>query len=115
MSNNDMPLPAGFEALAPFVATWSLASAAARSKQRSDTDEAERLAFYQAALAVLPAALAHLDQKPLALFDDKDQNLMRLMLSLAHVALAVETQAQDEAKHAEVRQFLHITRAMSDL
>ncbi len=115
MSAREAQLPAEFEMLAPFAATWSVPSAAERAQMRSQAGEAERLAFYQAALPVLPAALAYLDQKPLAQFDEQDERLMRMLLSLAHVALAVEAQGPDEAKHAAARQFLRITRAMSDL
>ena len=115
MSAPQPQLPGEFEALAPFAATWALPTAAERAQMRSQASEAERLAFYQAALPILPAALAYLDQKPLPQFDEQEQLLMRMLLSFAHVALAVEAQGPDEAKHAAARQFLRITRAMSDL
>ena len=108
-------LPQGFETLAPFVADWALRSAPERDQRRARSTEAERNAFYQAGFAALPAALAHLDQKPLAQFDESETRLMQLMLSLAHVALAVEAQGTQESRHADMRKHLHITRALSDL
>jgi hypothetical protein len=107
-------LPAGFASLAPFMEQWALASAAERAQARNDSTEAERLAFYEAAKPLLAPALALLDQKPLAALDESDKRLMNLMLSLAHASLAVEIQADDEAKHALQRQHLRITRAPAD-
>jgi hypothetical protein len=107
-------LPPGFEQLAPFVDSWSLAGTAHRAQRRLESSEAERAAFYDAAKDALPAALAHLDQKPLAQFDAQETRLMNLMLSFAHVALAVEVQADDEVKHAQAREHLRITRSSAD-
>jgi hypothetical protein len=114
MSGSDSPLPPGFEQLAPFVDSWSLAGAAHRAQRRLESSEAERAAFYGAAVEALPAALAHLDQKPLAQLDARETRLMNLVLSFAHVALAVEVQAHDEAAHAQLRKHLRITRASAD-
>jgi len=114
MSSTASRLPPGFEQLAPFADSWSLAGAANRAQRRLESSEAERAAFYNAAKDALPSALAHLDQKPLAQFDAQETRLMKLMLSFAHVALAVEVQADDEAKHAQLRRHLRITRASAD-
>lgn len=107
-------LPAGFEALAPFVETWALPDAVARDARRTAATHAERDAFYQASLPLLPAALAHLDKTPLAQIDAQDKRLLQLMLSLAHIATAVEAQGSDEPKHAQARRHVRIIRAMSD-
>jgi hypothetical protein len=40
---------------------------------------------------------------------------MDLMLSFAHVALAVEMQGDDEPKHAEAARHMHVIRAPSDV
>jgi hypothetical protein len=114
MSGAASLLPPGFEQLAPFVDSWSLAGAALRAQRRLESSEAERVAFYHAAKDALPAALAHLDQKPLAQFDARETRLMNLVLSFAHIALAVEVQGDDEAKHAQLRKHLRITRAIAD-
>jgi hypothetical protein len=63
---------------------------------------------------VLPAALDYLDRKPVSGFDENEDRLMKLLLSLCHVALAVELQGDDEPKHAQNRQRLKITRASAD-
>jgi hypothetical protein len=103
-------LPAGFEALEPFVAGWAISGSAARAARRSDSTAAEREAFYAAAKDLVAPGLAYLDGKKLEEFDAKDQRLMDLLLSLAHVSLAVEALGDDEPRHASLRQYMHITR-----
>lgn len=115
MSNEPSLLPPGFGALEPFVALWSVAGTANRAQLRSERTAAERLAFYEAAKDMAAAALAFLDQKPLRDLDAAEQRLMNLMLSLAHVALSVEAQGPDEARHAEARRHMKITRASADM
>jgi len=107
-------LPPQFTALEAYVAQWAVAGANQRALRRSESTTAERTAFYEAARAALPKALAYLDAKPLAAFDPSDQRLMHLMLSLAHVALAAENHGELDAEHALGRQHLPITRAPSD-
>lgn len=93
---------------------WALSGAVSRATRRDLSSDAERADFYDAAMRVLPAALDHLDRKPLRELDASETRLMNLMLSLCHVALAVEMQRDDEAQHAQRRQYLRITRASSD-
>jgi len=115
MTEATAQLPPGFEALEPFAESWALSGAANRARKRHASSEAERAAFYAAAARLLPEALAYLDPKPLEKLDAKEKRLMNLMLSLCHVSLAVEVQGDAEAKHAEFRQYLTITKAPSDL
>ncbi len=122
MSVSTARLPAGFEALSPFVDFWAADTAAGRADCRQRSDAAARQAFYAAASPLLPAALdyldsrplAQLDSRPLAQLDDAEQGLMRLLLSFAHLAMAEELQRDEEAKHARDRDFLRITRASAD-
>ncbi len=107
-------LPAGFEALEPFVAQWALATAPERDRSRGTASAQDRQAFFDAAFPMLPAALDYLDHTPLADHDDAQTRLMRLCLSLAHVALAVESQTEDEPRHWTYRQTLPITRCPAD-
>lgn len=107
-------LPVGFETLAPFVEFWAADTAAERARCRDISDEAGRLAFYNAANELVPKALAILDEKPLAQFDEHEQRLMKLVLSFGHVALAIELHRDEEAKHARNRPFMRITRAPAD-
>ena len=115
MSTQSSLLPAGFEALAPFVEFWAADTAAGRAHCRDISDEASRVAFYNAANELVPKALAHLDEKPLNQFDESEQRLMKLVLSFAHVAMAVELQREEEPRHARYRPFMRITRAPADL
>ncbi len=103
-------LPPGFSALEPFVARWSVTGSARRAALRGETGPAEREAFYEAAAGYLAPALDHLDGKGLSGMDPADERLMNLMLSLAHVALAVEQQQGAEARHAQDREHMRITR-----
>ncbi len=107
-------LPAGFEALELFVEGWSIEGAANRARRRLDSTEADRDAFFQAARDLAAPALELLDARPLDQFDDREKRLMNLMLSLAHVSLAVEVQRDHEASHAVWARRVGITRAPSD-
>jgi hypothetical protein len=104
-------LPESFSALEPFVERWALAGTAARAALRGDSTPEERADFYAAAAGDLPRALDYLDTKGFDAFDDADQRLMNMMLSLGHVALAVEQQKDAEPRHARDRAFMHITRS----
>ena len=115
MSVTEGLLPSGFEALEPFVESWAVDGAANRAHRRLVTSEAERVAFFNAAKDLVPAGLDYLDRKPLNQFDEKEQRLMNVLLSLCHVAQAVEIQSDDEPRHALGRQHMKITRASADL
>jgi hypothetical protein len=115
MSTTQAALPAGFEALTPFVADWALATANQRLTRRLASSEAERVAFFEAAKPLLADGLAYLDQTPLDQFDEAQTRLMRLLLGFAHVSLAVEVQGDEEPKHAHGARFITITRAPADL
>ena len=108
-------LPAGFEALEPFVEAWAIEGAANRAQRRLESSEAEMAAFFNVAKDLLPAGLDYLDRKPLHQFDEQEQRLMNLFLSFGHVLQAVEIQGSDEPAHALVRQHVKITRASADL
>lgn len=112
---SDTRLPAGFETLEPFAATWAIEGANNRLQRRLTSSESERVAFFEAAKDLLPAALEHLDRKPLTQFDAREQRLMNLFLTFAHVALAVEIQRDHEPRHAEGARHITITRAPADL
>lgn len=115
MSAADDLLPPGFEALEPFVASWAIDGAANRARRRLLSSDEERVAFFNAAKELLPAGLDRLDRKPLEHFDENEQRLMNLFLSLCHVAQAVEIQGDAEPGHALGRRHMKITRASADL
>lgn len=109
-----MSLPIGFETLEPFVVPWAAGSSAARDGLRTFQSAEARQAFYDAMNPLLAPALGRLDTIPLAQHDDGEKTLMLMALSFAHVALAVEVQGPDEAKHGINRQRLPISRAPAD-
>lgn len=83
-------LPAGFEALESWVATWVLPDAAARMAKRQASTIGELKAFYQAMLPMGETALAWLRDYELGTLPPEGENLLKLMLALAEVAPAVE-------------------------
>jgi hypothetical protein len=107
-------LPAGFETLAPFVRFWAVDTAPERARCRDLSDEAGRADFYRAASELVPKALDYLDAKPLGDFDAREQRLMKLVLSFAHVSMAVELQREQEPQHAKDRPSMRITKATAD-
>ncbi|MFV8816968.1 hypothetical protein [Haliea sp. E17] len=114
MTMRDNALPEGFESLAPFVEFWAVDCAAGRADCRQRSDEEGRQAFYAAASPLVATALDYLDSQQLSALDDSEQRLMKLVLSFAHLAMAVELHREEEPKHARDRHFLRITRAPAD-
>ena len=108
-------LPAGFEALEPFVERWSSGCANDRARLRRERSETERKAFFDPVSDFVDRALQLLDAKPFPELDAAKQRLMNLLLAFAHVALAVEMQAEREPMHAAMSQHLPITRAVADV
>jgi hypothetical protein len=109
-----LTLPAGFEVLEPFVTTWAKDSAAERDGLRTHQSAEARRAFYDAMNPLIVPALDHLDTKSFSEYDTSEKQLMLLALSYAHVALAIEVQGPDEAKHGTNRQRVPISRAPAD-
>lgn len=107
----DISLPEGFAALEPFVARWSVAGSGNRALLRTNSEAAEREAFFNAASPLLDAMLTHLDKQDLNALSSEDTRLMNLTLTLAHIALAVEIQGPDEPKQALWRDKMQITRS----
>ncbi len=114
MSTALISLPPGFEALEPFVSIWAIEGAGNRLRARLTSHEADRITFFNAGKDLLAPGLDYLDKKPIAAFNDQDKRLMLLLLSMAHVSLAVEIQGDDEPKHADGARHMKITRAPAD-
>lgn len=108
-------LPAGFESLELFVPAWAIAGANNRARARLASREADRVAFFEAVKPLLGRGLAYLDEKPLQQLDDREKRLLLLLLSFAHVTLAVEVQRDHESMHAVGARSMTITRAPADL
>lgn len=114
MNSVTLQLPAGFEALEPFVDAWAIHGSANRMQKRLDSSMDDMKRFFEAAFPLAESALAYLDQKPVKELDAPEQNLMNMILSLAHVSLAVEVQGPDEPHHAKWARFIRITQAVAD-
>ena len=114
MKESSTSLPDGFAALEPYVATWTRERAAERVALRIESSAADREAFYSAAVGLLPAALTYLDARSLNELTLEEQRLMQLMLSLAHISLAVEVQGKDEPVHALNARHVRILGAPSE-
>jgi hypothetical protein len=108
-------LPDGFEVLEPFVDYWAVHGTQARDDKRTNSTESQRKAFYQIAKDHIPRALEELDKTPLGQFDDKQTNLMNLLLAFAHVVNAVELLDKGEARHAQFRKDMPFTRSTADI
>ena len=115
MSPSTTLLPEGFSALEPFVADWAMTTSAARAARRDDSGAKEQAAFYEAARPFLEPALTRLDGKPLAKLDVQERRLLDLMLTLAHISIAVEVQRDFEPQHTVMRRHMRITRTPADL
>ena len=107
-------LPEAFCDLEQFVDQWALDDANARHCARLDSHADERKQFFAALGPRAAEVLDYLDAKPLDAFTEAEENLMRLMLSLAQVGMAEEIQRDQEAFHAQYARFITINRAVSD-
>lgn len=107
-------LPAGYEPLERFVDRWAISGSACRAQRRNESSAEERQTFFDAAKDFVGPALDQLDKKALASLDDSERRLLDLMLSFAHVALAVEIQGEAEPRHAHFRTTMRITKSPAD-
>ncbi len=89
MSDADR-LPKEFAALAPFVASWALASEADRNAKRLASSFEDIRDFYDAVLRHLDAIAEHLQGFELGTLPDPERRLFHLALSFMEVAPAVE-------------------------
>ena len=99
-STQPVTLPKGFEDLEPFVAYWAGEDPQIRWDRRATASMAEIQAFYNALVERADAALAHLQAFDLNAMPEPEARLMRLLLSLAHAAMAVELHGQPRALHS---------------
>ena len=107
-------LPEGFEALEPFFDRWAIRTTRERDKARGESRFEDLQAFYDAGQPLLGKALAYLDTFPVKELAGKEECLMDLMLSLAHVSLAVEIHREMEPQHAISREAMIISRSTTD-
>lgn len=108
-------LPEGFAELAPFVDQWAAPTTSERAALRDTSSPEAKQAFFDTIGPRVDEALAMLDTKPVDQLDKAEQNLMNMLLSFAHISLAVEIHgARSEGRHVQYRQFMRITRSPAD-
>jgi hypothetical protein len=83
-------LPRGFESLETFVPDWVLRDAVARVAKRRNSTMEDIRTFYDAMLPLGEKALDYLRAFPLGSLPPEGEHLLKLMLSLAEIAPAVE-------------------------
>ena len=88
--NKDALLPDGFESLDSHVADWVLADTVARMEKRRTSSMAQLHQFYDGMLPLAEQALAYLRGFTIGALPPEGERLLKLMLSLAEVAPAIE-------------------------
>lgn len=83
-------LPPGFDSLDAFVDDWVLPDSAARSRYRQASSIGHIREFYDAMLPIAEKAIDHLRDVPLGAMPASSERLLKLMLSLAEIAPAIE-------------------------
>ena len=89
-SQRSPSLPSGFESLERFLAEWVLPDAESRVAKRQGSTLVEIREFYDAMLPLGEKALDYLRQFELGSVPPEGERLLKLMLSLAEIAPAVE-------------------------
>lgn len=87
---HEILLPPGFESLEPHLGVWVLPDSAARSNKRQASTIGELRTFYDAMLPIAEAAIGYLREYKLGSLPPEGERLLKLMLSLAEVAPAIE-------------------------
>ena len=88
--HNAALLPKGFESLEPHVADWVLADTLARIEKRRTSPMEVIREFYDDMLPLAESALDYLRGYSLGALPPEGERLLKLMLSLAEIAPAVE-------------------------
>ncbi len=103
-------LPTGFEDLAPLVGDWDGGDVQSRWDRRARATMPEIRAFYDRMLPRTEAALAYLQPRDIAALAPADATLYRLVLALAHAAMAVELHGQPRAPFSPYPHAIRVTR-----
>lgn len=89
-------LPKGFEALDPLVDEWCLPDSEARCRKRQLSSMEEIRTFYDRMIPEAARAVEALKDVPLGDMRREDENLLKLMLSLAEIGPAIEWYGQQQ-------------------
>ncbi|MFT6286540.1 MAG: hypothetical protein ACJA09_001290 [Alcanivorax sp.] len=108
-------LPDEFLDLVPFCEKWCLSGSNERQGVRITTPMDEIQKFYDVMVERGPEALAYLDTILLGQLNSAEGNLLRLMLSLAEVAPAVEWFGQPRVIDGYEEEKFPLTLEIADL
>lgn len=100
-------LPAGFEALEPYV-DWALATEPERYAKRLASTMDELQAFYDAGMPLLEAAAAYLEKLPLDDLPEDATRLLHVSYSLINVAFPIEAWRQARVPDSGASEFVCI-------
>jgi len=98
--SSSVSLPKGFEDLEHLVDYWAGIDVEDRWDRRARAPMEEIRAFYDTMVARTDAILKYLEPKDISNLDAADSRLFRLVLSLAHAAMAVELHGQPRAPNS---------------
>jgi hypothetical protein len=99
-AETDRLLPSGFEALVKYVPRWSAETTQERWNKRATSSMVEIREFYEDMLLYAESALKFLESHDIRALRDQEARLMRLLLSLASCAMAVELHNSPRALHS---------------
>jgi hypothetical protein len=100
MSEN-VSLPKGFEALAPFTETWGkLETQDARYLHRQHCTMKELKAYYDVAAPMLDQVFTHLDEFPMDALPEPEALLFRTVMGLTEAAMSIEVFNQPGVPYA---------------
>ncbi|WP_295224601.1 hypothetical protein [uncultured Brevundimonas sp.] len=91
-------LPAGFEALEPYVEVWARDDFQSRFEARFTSDMDAIREFYDQMQPRADDALRFLESLPLEALPPEAERLFKLLMALAHVAVSVERHGQPGPK-----------------
>lgn len=97
MIAEDHSLPAGFEALEPYVSYWAVPGTQERRERREAASMAIINDFYEAILPLAGDAIRSLEGRDMRALEGAELRLMQLLLALAHVSMATELHRQPRA------------------
>jgi hypothetical protein len=108
-------LPEEFRELEPFVPYWAVNTSQERIARRSEASMEAMKLFYDAMLLRGEEILSYIERSPLDQLPPESELLFKLMLSLAHVAMAVEIHGQPRAPNSPYPNGLRITQGATPL
>jgi hypothetical protein len=109
-SSRPCRLPAGFERLEKYCGKWDHNTTQARWNERASSSMSEIRQFYDEAVPLAAEALTYLESKAMDCLSEEDASLMKLLLSLASCAMAVELHKVPRAPYSPFPHGIRVLR-----